>query len=52
MAMTTFDELCERCTPEEREALAWRLAEIRYRNTLRALLPQLQRPAHPRGEKP
>lgn len=48
----TFDKLCHRCTPQEREALAWRLAEIRYRNTLRALLPELKRPAPPQPEKP
>lgn len=47
----TFGELCERCTPAEREALAWRLAEIRYRNTLRALLPALKRPALPQEQK-
>lgn len=34
----TFDELCKGCTPQERTELAWHLAAIRYRNTIRALL--------------
>jgi len=36
----TFDELCRGTTAEEREQIVWRLAEIRYRNTIRALLPR------------
>lgn len=34
----TFEELTQNCTPEEREALVFHLASIRYRNTIRALL--------------
>jgi hypothetical protein len=30
----TFDELCERCTPDERKALAEHLAMLRMRATL------------------
>lgn len=47
----TFAELCHRCSPAEVEALAWRLAEIRYQNTIRALAPSLQRPPPPQEAK-
>jgi ABC-type branched-subunit amino acid transport system ATPase component len=33
----TFDELVAGCTPEEREQLAWHLAQMRARKTYEAL---------------
>lgn len=38
MTPMTFDELTANCTPAERTELAFQLAAIRYRNTIRALL--------------
>jgi ABC-type branched-subunit amino acid transport system ATPase component len=36
-AVMTFEELVAGCTPDEREQLAWHLAQMRARRTYEAL---------------
>jgi hypothetical protein len=36
----SFAEVFGNCTKDEKIALVWRLAEIRYRNTIQTLMPR------------